>query len=96
MLQWIMNIVHEEPATDYDRFIQDGSILSKVMTSIVFNSVALDQIDDNWGVVSFGTGHPPSEYHLLSLSRTPLWTESKLSSERSAVTESWTSLNLKI
>ena len=64
MLQWIMSIVHEEPATDYDRFIQDGSILSKVMTSIVFNSVALDQIDDNWGVVSFGTGHPPSEYHL--------------------------------
>jgi len=50
VLQWIMSIVHEEPATDYDRFIQDGSILSKVMTSIVFNSVALDQIDDNWGV----------------------------------------------
>ena len=52
MLQWIMSIVHEEPTTDYDRFIQDGSVLSKVMTSIVFNSVALDQIDDNWGVVS--------------------------------------------
>jgi len=50
VLQWIMSIVHEEPATDYDRFIQDGSILSKVMTSIVFNSVPLDTIDDNWGV----------------------------------------------
>jgi len=50
VLQWIMSIVHEEPTTDYDRFIQDGSVLSKVMTSIVFNSVALDQIDDNWGV----------------------------------------------
>ena len=47
-----MSIVHEEPSTDYDRFIQDGSILSKVMTSIVFNSVPLEQIDDNWGVVS--------------------------------------------
>ena len=53
-----MSIVHEEPATDYDRFIQDGSILSKVMTSIVFNSVALDQIEDNWGVVSKRTGQP--------------------------------------
>merc|ERR1712066_59139 len=50
VLQWIMSIVHEEPTTDYDGFIQDGSILSKVMTSIVFNSVALDQIDDNWGM----------------------------------------------
>jgi len=50
VLQWIMGIVHEEPSTDYDRFIQDGSILSKVMTNIVFNSVPLDTIDDNWGV----------------------------------------------
>jgi len=50
VLQWIMSIVHEKPATDYDRFIQDGSILSKVMTSIVFNSVPLEQADDNWGV----------------------------------------------
>ena len=50
VLQWIMSIVHEEPSTDYDRFIQDGSILSKVMTNIVFNSVPLDTIDDNWGV----------------------------------------------
>ena len=47
-----MSIVHEEPSTDYDRFIQDGSILSKVMTSIVFNSVELYSIDDNWGMVS--------------------------------------------
>ena len=47
-----MSIVNEEPSTDYDRFIQDGSILSKVMTSIVFNSVPLEQIDDNWGMVS--------------------------------------------
>jgi len=50
VLQWIMSIVNEEPSTDYDRFIQDGSILSKVMTSIVFNSVPLEQIDDCWGV----------------------------------------------
>merc|ERR1711990_30329 len=49
VLQWIMTIVHEKPSTDYDTFIQDGSILSKVMTSIVFNSVPLETTDDNWG-----------------------------------------------
>jgi hypothetical protein len=47
-----MSIIHEKPVKDYDHFIQDGSVLSKVMTSIVFNSVPLEQIDDNWGVVS--------------------------------------------
>jgi hypothetical protein len=52
VLQWIMSIIHEKPVKDYDHFIQDGSVLSKVMTSIVFNSVPLEQIDDNWGVVS--------------------------------------------
>jgi len=50
VLQWIMSIVHEKPTADFDSFIQDGSILSKVMTSIVFNSVPFDAIDDNWGV----------------------------------------------
>ena len=30
VLQWIMTIVHEKPTDDYDTFIQDGSILSKV------------------------------------------------------------------
>jgi len=49
VLQWIMTIVHEKPSGDYDTFIQDGSILSKVMTSIVFNSVPLETTDDNWG-----------------------------------------------
>ena len=44
-----MSIVHEKPTKDYDTFIQDGSILSKVMTSIVFNSVPVDTIEDNWG-----------------------------------------------
>ena len=49
MLQWIMTIVHEKPSGDYDTFIQDGSVLSRVMTSIVFNSVPMDTIEDNWG-----------------------------------------------
>ena len=52
VLQWIMSIIHEQPATDYDRFIQDGSVLSKVMVNIVFNSVPLEQIDQQWGWVS--------------------------------------------
>jgi len=50
VLEWIITIVQEKPTTDYDTFIQDGSILSRVMTSIVFNSVPLEQVDDNWGV----------------------------------------------
>lgn len=49
VLQWIMSIVNEKPTTDYEHFIQDGSILSKVMTSIVFNSVPVEDIDANWG-----------------------------------------------
>ena len=47
-----MTIIHEQPSQDYDHFSQDGSVLSKVMTGIVFNSVPLEQIEDNWGVVS--------------------------------------------
>ncbi|XP_023327972.1 uncharacterized protein LOC111701071 isoform X2 [Eurytemora carolleeae] len=50
VLQWIMSVVHEKPNTDYETFIQDGSVLAKVMTSIVFNSVPLEQINDNWGM----------------------------------------------
>ena len=53
MLQWIISVIHERPKSDYEHFIQDGSVLSKLMTSIVFNSVPLEQIDDNWGTVSF-------------------------------------------
>mgnify|MGYP001362036373 CR=1 FL=1 len=52
VLQWIVSVVHEKPSTDYETFIQDGSILSRVMVNIVFNSVPLEQIDDNWGMVS--------------------------------------------
>lgn len=49
VLQWIMSIIHEQPSTDYEHFIQDGSVLSKVMTSIVFNSVPLEVCNDQWG-----------------------------------------------
>lgn len=49
VLQWIISVIHERPTSDYEHFIQDGSVLSKLMTSIVFNSVPLEQIDDNWG-----------------------------------------------
>lgn len=49
VLQWIMSIIHEQPGTDYEHFIQDGSVLSKVMTSIVFNSVPLEVVGDQWG-----------------------------------------------
>jgi len=49
VLQWIMSIIHMQPSTDYEHFIQDGSVLSRVMTSIVFNSVPLETIKDEWG-----------------------------------------------
>jgi len=49
VLQWIMSIIHEQPSTDYEHFIQDGSVLSKVITSIVFNSVPLEVCNDQWG-----------------------------------------------
>ncbi|XP_059085964.1 uncharacterized protein LOC131882732 isoform X2 [Tigriopus californicus] len=49
VLKWIMSVINEEPNTDYDHFIQDGSVLSKVMTSIVFNSVPMEDIDQSWG-----------------------------------------------
>eukprot|EP00095_Tigriopus_kingsejongensis_P010301 maker-scaffold148_size310697-snap-gene-1.18 protein:Tk10301 transcript:maker-scaffold148_size310697-snap-gene-1.18-mRNA-1 annotation:"PREDICTED: myophilin-like" len=49
VLKWIMSVINEEANTDYDHFIQDGSVLSKVMTSIVFNSVPMEDIDQTWG-----------------------------------------------
>ena len=56
MLQWIVSVVKEKPTTDYDRFIQDGTILSKLMISIVFNSVPIEQVYTNWGIVSINSG----------------------------------------
>ena len=53
-MQWIVNIVKEKPESPslYDRWIQDGSILSRLMISIVFNSVPIEQVHANWGCVS--------------------------------------------
>ena len=36
-----MTIVHEKPSTDYDTFIQDGSILSKVTNGIITKTIIL-------------------------------------------------------
>lgn len=49
VINWISSVIDERPTTDYDHFIQDGSILSRVMTSIVFNSVPLEEITCEWG-----------------------------------------------
>jgi len=49
VINWISNMIDERPTTDYEHFIQDGSILSRVMTSIVFNSVPLEEIGCDWG-----------------------------------------------
>merc|ERR1711892_1537239 len=50
VLQWIVSVVKEKPTTDYDRFIQDGTVISKLMVRIVFNSVPIEQIYTNWGI----------------------------------------------
>jgi len=55
----------DHPSEDYELYIQDGSVISKylmklfnyinytrlfrVMTSIVFNSVPMEDIEQNWG-----------------------------------------------
>jgi len=49
VINWISSVVDERPTTDYEHFIQDGSVLSRVMTSIVFNSVPLEEIGCDWG-----------------------------------------------
>jgi len=51
VLQWIVNIVKEKPESPslYDKWIQDGAILSKLMIGIVFNSVPVEQVHANWG-----------------------------------------------
>merc|ERR1712129_37642 len=50
VLQWIVSIVKVKPPTDYEKFIQDGTILAKLMISIVFNSVPVEQVYTNWGI----------------------------------------------
>jgi hypothetical protein len=40
----------ERPLTSYEDFIKDGKVISRVMTSIVFNSVPIHDIDCNWGM----------------------------------------------
>merc|ERR1711997_219083 len=49
VINWISSVIDERPTTDYEHFIQDGSVLSRVMTAIVFNSVPLEEISCDWG-----------------------------------------------
>merc|ERR1712087_999692 len=49
VVNWISSVIDERPLTDYEHFIQDGSVLCRVMTSIVFNSVPLEDIGCDWG-----------------------------------------------
>lgn len=51
VMQWIVNIIKEKPESpsQYDRWIQDGSVLAKLMINIVFNSVPIEVVHSNWG-----------------------------------------------
>ena len=56
-MQWIVNIIKEKPESpsQYDRWIQDGSVIAKLMINIVFNSVPIEVVHSNWGSVSVHT-----------------------------------------
>merc|ERR1712045_847979 len=38
-----------ESPSQYDRWIQDGSVIAKLMINIVFNSVPIEVVHSNWG-----------------------------------------------
>jgi len=46
---WIESVLGERPLMSYEDFIRDGKIISRVMTSIVFNSVPMEDINAEWG-----------------------------------------------
>merc|ERR1712018_357164 len=48
VIDWIESVLGERPTTSYEEFIRDGRVISRVMTSIVFNSVPY--IDCDWGI----------------------------------------------
>jgi len=50
VIDWIESVLGERPLTSYEDFIKDGKVISRVMTSIVFNSVPIHDIDCNWGM----------------------------------------------
>lgn len=49
VVDWIESVLGERPLTSYESFIQDGRVISRVMTSIVFNSVPMEDINADWG-----------------------------------------------
>jgi len=49
VVDWIESVLGERPYKSYESFIQDGRIISRVMTSIVFNSVPMEEIETTWG-----------------------------------------------
>ena len=63
IMQWMVNIVKEKPESpsQYDRWIQDGTVLSKLMIGIVFNSVPVETVHANWGSVSTTVDIYPSK-----------------------------------
>jgi len=50
VIDWIESVLGERPTTSYEEFIRDGRIIARVMTSIVFNSVPMHDIDCDWGI----------------------------------------------
>ena len=49
VIDWIESVLGERPLMSYESFIQDGKVIGRVMTSIVFNSVPMEDIEAEWG-----------------------------------------------
>jgi len=49
VVDWIESVLGERPTKSYESFIQDGRVISKIMTRIVFNSVPMEEIETTWG-----------------------------------------------
>merc|ERR1712048_559433 len=46
---WVVSVLKERPGTEWDRWVQDGTILARLMIKIVFNSIPLEEVYTNWG-----------------------------------------------
>jgi len=49
VIDWIESVLGERPLTSYEDFIKDGRIIGRLMTSIVFNSVPMEDVNATWG-----------------------------------------------
>ena len=47
--EWLVSIVGGDKHAEFSKYLQDGCVLSKIMTAIVFNSVPNENIEAKGG-----------------------------------------------